>query len=66
MKMDRENDENLNEFECEWMKELHLIREKMYEETKNMTHEERRAYIKKGADRAISKLKNKPKLMQKS
>ena len=35
----------------EVIKELHDIREKNYEKTKNMTFEERRAYYKKGADK---------------
>lgn len=48
--------------ESKAMKELHEIREKMYEETKHMSPREKVQYIKEKADKAKQdwKLKNKP------
>jgi len=43
------------------IKELHDIREELYEETKNMTFEERRAYTKKEADEVRKKIEAKRK-----
>jgi hypothetical protein len=36
--------------ESESLRELHKIREQIYEETKHMTPEEKDAYIRKGAE----------------
>ena len=38
------------------MKEIHTIREKNYEATKNMTWEEKDAYYEKGAKKARKKM----------
>ena len=47
--------------EDEVIKELHDIREELYEETKNMTFEERRAYIRKEADEVRKRIETKRK-----
>jgi hypothetical protein len=43
--------------ESKAMREIHEIREKHYEETKNMTNEEYIASIRKGAKKAIERIK---------
>ena len=42
--------------ECKVMQELHAIREKIYEETKHMTDEERTEFFNKNAENALLKL----------
>ena len=46
---------------CTVMKELHEIREKNYEATKNMTFKERREYYKKGANKIEKEIEAKRK-----
>ena len=46
---------------CEVVREIHDIREKNYEATKNMTFEERREYYKKGADEIRKRIEKRRK-----
>ena len=46
---------------CEVVKEIHDIREKNYEATKNMTFKERRAYYRKGASKVEKEIEAKRK-----
>jgi predicted RNase H-related nuclease YkuK (DUF458 family) len=48
--------------ESKAMKELHEIREKMYEETKHMSSQEKALFIKEKADKAKQSLKLRKKM----